>query len=150
MIIEPLSDHEWVIPTLASWYQAEWPPYYGPDGPGDAQADLVSRCSRDAVPYGLVAIEDDRILATAALDLDVTTNLTPSVVGLLVGPEFRRQGIATALLKAIEDCAQRLGYSRLYISTNALHILLKKLGWSEMGNVEFLNDEQGSIYVREL
>lgn len=150
MIIGSLSDHRWVIPTLAMWYESEWEPYYGVNGPGDAQADLVSRCNRDAIPYGLVAIENDRVVATAALDLDVTTNLMPSVVGLFVGPEFRRRGIATAMLAAAEDCARQLGYCQLYVSTTVLHTLLQRLGWRAMADVEFLNDERGSVYVREL
>ena len=150
MIIEPLSDHMEVIPTLIEWYQSEWEPYYGIDGPGDARADLVSRCNRDAIPIGLVAIENGRVFGIAALDLDVTTNLTPSVVGLLVGPEYRRRGIATALLNATEDLARQLGYRRLYVSTTALRDLLNRLGWRSMGEVQFLNAEQGSVYVRDL
>ena len=150
MIIEPLSDHMGVIPTLTEWYQSEWEPYYGIDGPGDARADLVSRCNRDEIPAALVAIENKRVFGTAALDLDVTTDLTPSVVGLLVGPEYRRRGIATALLKATEDFARQLGYPRLYVSTTVLRDLLNRLGWRAMGEVQFLNAELGSVYVRDL
>ena len=105
MMIELSSDRLEVIPTLTKWYQFEWEPYYGKDGPGNARVDLESRCNRDELPVGLVAIEDNQVLGTAALDLDVTTNLTPSVVGLLVGPAYRRRGIATALIKAAEDLA---------------------------------------------
>ena len=150
MTIESLIDYEWVIPTLAKWYRSEWEQYYGADGPGDAEADLVSRCNRDVIPYGLVAIESGQVVATAALDLDVTTNLTPSIVGLLVGSEYRRRGVATVLLEATVDHARRLGYQQLYISTTVLHSLLQRLGWRVIGDVEFLNDERGSIYVREL
>ena len=150
MIIESLSDHEWVMPTLAEWYRSEWEPYYGPDGPGNAQADLVSRCNRGGLPYGLVAIENNRVIGTVALDRDVSTNLTPSVVGLLVGSEYRRRGIATALIKAMEDHARQLGYQRLYVSTTVLCLLLERLGWRAMADVEFLNEEKGTIYMREL
>ena len=76
MVIELISDHLEVIPTLTEWYQSEWQPYYGEDGPGDARADLESRCNRKELPIGLVAIEHNQVLGTAALDLDVTTNLT--------------------------------------------------------------------------
>ena len=150
MVIEPISDHLEVIPTLTSWYQLEWDPYYGKDGPGDARADLESRCNRDTLPIGLVAIEQGCVLGTFALDLDVTTNLTPSVVGLLVGPAYRRRGIATALLKAAENLARQLKYSRLYISTTVLGDLLTELGWERSDPVQFLNVEQGWIYVRNL
>ena len=150
MKIELITDHLEVIPTLTDWYLAEWEPYYGDDGPGNPQADLESRCNRDELPIGLVALEGDEVLGTAALDLDVTTNLTPSVVGLLVGPAYRRRGIATALLKAIEETARELGYGRLYVSTSALGELLQRLGWEAMGEVQFLNAEPGSVYRRDL
>ena len=150
MAIELISDHLEVIPTLTEWYQSEWEPYYGKNGPGNARADLESRCNRDELPIGLVAIEDNQVLGTAALDLDVTTNLTPSVVGLLVGPAYRRRGIATALLNTAEDLARQLGYRRLYVSTTILGDLLNQLGWEAMGAVQFLNAEQGSVYVRDL
>lgn len=54
------------------------------------------RCKHDTIPLGLVAIENGNVLGTAALDQDVTTKLTPLVVGLLVAPEHRRRGIATS------------------------------------------------------
>ncbi len=149
MNIQLLADHAEVIPTLTDWYLSEWEPYYGLNGPGDARADLESRCNRDELPIGLVAIEDDQVSGTAALDLDVTTNLTPSVVGLLVEPACRRRGIATALLKATEEIARQLGHRRLYVSTTVLGGLLNQLGWEAMGAVQFLNAEQGSVYMRD-
>ncbi len=150
MIIALLADHPEAIATLVDWYRSEWEPYYGVDGPGDARADLTSRCNREKVPIGLVAIEDDRVYGTIALDLDVTTSLTPSVIGLLVGSEYRRRGIAAALLRSAEDLARALGYHQLYVSTSVLSGLLERTGWRSMGEVEFLNAERGSIYVRDL
>ena len=150
MNIELLADHADVIPTLLEWYLLEWEPYYGAHGPGDARADLESRCNSDAIPIGLVAMEAGEVRGTVALDLDLATNLTPSVVGLLVGTDWRGRGIATALLESAEVLAQRLGYDRLYISTTILGDLLVRLGWQPLGEVEFLNNEQGSVFVREL
>ncbi len=150
MNIELLADHTDVIPRLTDWYLLEWEPYYGVQGPGDARADLESRCNHDAIPIGLVAMEGDQVHGTVALDLDAATNLMPSVVGLLVGRDQRGRGIATALLESAESLAQRLGYSRLYISTTVLGDLLVRIGWYPFGEVEFLNDEQGSIYARDL
>ncbi len=150
MVIELISDHVELIPSLADWYQSEWEPYYGTAGPGDARADLDSRCNQDMIPIGLVAIEGNKVFGTVALDLDVTTNLTPSVVGLLVGTDYRRQGIATALLGAAERLARQLEYRQLFISTSVLGDLLTRLGWKAMGDVQFLNAEQGVIYVLDL
>jgi len=149
MKIKLLADHKEVLPILTDWYLSEWEPYYGVDGPGDAQADLESRCNYEEIPIGLVAIEGDQVCGTVALDLDAATNLTPSVVGLLVGRAYRRRGIAAALLKSAEDLARTLGYSRVYMSTTVLGDLLERMGWHKLGEVEFLNTERGLIYVRD-
>ncbi len=150
MIIEHLSDHPDVISELADWYLSEWGPYYGHAGPGDAHADLEARRSREALPVGLVAMEGGQVLGTAALGLDVATNLTPSIIGLLVGQNHRGRGIGTALLESCVEVARTLGHQRLYVSTNLLGTLLGKMGWEEMGQAKFLNDEYGLIYVRDL
>jgi GNAT superfamily N-acetyltransferase len=149
MKINLLADHKKVLPILTDWYLSEWEPYYGVDGPGDAKADLESRCNYKEIPLGLVAIEGDQVLGTVALDLDAATNLTPSVVGLLVGRAYRRRGIAAALLKSAEDLARTLGYSRVYMSTTVLDNLLERMGWKKLEEVEFLNTEPGWIYVRD-
>ena len=98
MNTELLAEHSESIPEIAAWYVSEWKPYYGTDGPGDALADLRSRCNRTEIPVGFVAVEDGEILGTAALDIDAATDRVPSVVGLLVRPSQRRRGVAAALL----------------------------------------------------
>lgn len=150
MNIELLADHSESIPMLANWYVSEWEPHYGVNGTGDARADLESRRNRDEIPIGFVAIEDGAVCGTAALDLDVTTGLTPSVVGLLVARSQRGRGIATALLESAEALARRLGYNRLYVSTTVLGDMLSRMGWYAHGKVEFINEEQGSIFARDL
>ncbi len=150
MRIEHISDHPDVISELANWYVSEWEPYYGDTGPGDARADLEARTSREALPVGFVAIEDDRVVATVALGLDVTTNLTPSIIGLLVARNHRGRGIGTALIETCVDVARKFGHQRLYVSTSVLGSLLDRMGWQEMGETKFLNDQHGSVYVRDL
>ena len=150
MNIELLANHQDVIPQLVNWFELEWEPYYGRNGPGEAQSDLASRCRTTSLPLGLIAIENGKILATAAIDKDVSTNLSPSIVGLLVSPEFRHQGIATSLIKASEKWAIKLGFCNLYVSTVTLGNLFINLGWSQLDKIEFLNAERGFIYVKEL
>lgn len=150
MHIALLADHAGRIDELAARYRAEWAPYYGDSGPGDARSDLASRCNRDRLPIGLVAIDGDRVAGTIALDRDAATGLTPSVVGLLVAPEARRQGIARSLIESAERLAHDLGYDQLFISTSILQDLLRRRGWQEKGDVEFLNNERGKVFVCNL
>ena len=150
MKIALLADHTEVLAALAEWYRDEWEPYYGIDGPGDALTDLKSRCNRNALPIGLVALVGDQVKGVAALDHDPATNLTPSVVGLLVAAEYRGQGVATQLLESARNLAEGLGYGRVYVSTTILGGHLLKKGWHVLGPVSFLNGEQGSIYSYDL
>jgi hypothetical protein len=46
---------EW-IDTLAGWFEAEWPDYYGPAGRADARHDLRAYAQADTLPFGLVAM----------------------------------------------------------------------------------------------
>ncbi len=150
MHIALLADHTGSVDELAARYEAEWAPYYGDSGPGNARADLASRCNRDRLPIGLVAIEGDRILGSAALDRDAATGLTPSVVGLLVAPEARGRGIARALIEAAERLARDLRYDEVYFSTSILQSMLRRAGWQEKSDVRFLNDERGTVFARNL
>jgi GNAT superfamily N-acetyltransferase len=150
MKIELLADNTEILPSLVDWYEREWSPYYGVDGPGNAQLDLASRCNRNTIPVGFVAKENDQLLGTAALDLDPATNLTPSVVGLLVADEFRGRGVASRLLKSATQLAEGLGYDHIYLSTTVLGDHLLRNGWRRIGNAQFLNDEHGSIYVFDI
>ena len=148
--IELLVDHPGVIDRLVRWCEREWEPYYGEQGPGDARADLESRCNRTRLPIGFVAVDDDQLLGTAALDNDAATGKTPSVVGLLVAPDHRRRGIASALLGYAEDLARSLGHDELFMNTTLLSELLRREGWQERGTAEFLNAQRGKAYVRNL
>ena len=65
--IELLADHPEAIPILQDWFEREWAPYYGPEGPGVAINDLRDSCNRDDLPISLVAILDGEFVGTAAL-----------------------------------------------------------------------------------
>lgn len=150
MTIGLLADHPEFLPVLVDWYRREWRLYYGAQGPGDARADLESRCNRDSLPIGLVALRQDELQGVVALDRDPVTNLAPSVVGLLVTEKYRRKGVAAALLRAAIGLAVQLGYDRVYTSTNVLDDHLQRSGWRLTGEAHFMNDESGSIYVIDL
>ena len=145
-----LADHAGLVDRLARWYEQEWEPYYGPQGPGDARADLESRCNRTRLPIGFVALGDHRLLGTAALDRDAATGMTPSIVGLLVAPDCRQSGVASMLLDFAENLARDLGHAELFISTSILGEHLQHRGWQQTADVEFLNNERGKVYVCDL
>ncbi len=134
--IELLADHPEAIPILAEWFEREWAPYYGPDGPGDARSDLLGSCNRDQLPVALVALTHGKVCGTAALkteSVSTHTHLTPWLAGLLVAPENRRHGVGEQLISAIEKKARQLGFDSLYVGTGkgsgTPESLLRARGW---------------------
>lgn len=134
--VELLADHLEAIPILRECFEREWAPYYGPDGPGDANKDLQDSCNRDKLPVALVAISDGEVCGTAALKAEsVSTHkhLTPWLAALLVTPGFRRRGVGERLIAAIEKKAKQLGFRCLYVGTGegsgTPESSLRKRGW---------------------
>ncbi len=56
VVVMPLRLHASAIAALAEAFRAEWPAWYGPGGPGDADADLHAFANADgALPVGVMA-----------------------------------------------------------------------------------------------
>lgn len=130
-------------PTLARWFVEEWTPWYGPDGPGDAEADLAACRGRDALPICLVALDGNGggVLGTAALKTESVGSeigAGPWLAALLVGRDHRLQGVATALVEAIENEARRLDFQSIYTSTDAAEGIMERRGWQAHGTTQSL------------
>ncbi len=146
-----LADAPDVIPVLAELFAAEWKPYYGSEGPGDATADLTGCLNRDEIPLAIVALTPDGAPAgTAALKANsVGDELDggPWLTALLVRPDCRKRGIGSALIEAIERQARRLGHSGLVCSTDRGETLLQRRGWRRIGESQSL---RGTVPVYRL
>ncbi len=122
-----------VVP-LAPLLIEEWEPYYGRQGPGDAERDLNDCCNIDSIPLALVAIDEDReVLGTAALkarSVETHRHLTPWLSTMFVPERYRGQGIRVALVDAIEKDAARLGYKRLYVNARGVSSAMLENGWA--------------------
>lgn len=140
-------------PVLTRWFVAEWGPWYGPGGAGDAGADLAACRSRDELPLCLVALNpDDTVLGTAALkavSAGAELGVGPWLAAFLVGPDFRGCGVGTALVAGIEDEARRLGLDAIYVSAGAAESILVRRGWQEFGSTETLRGPV-TVYRRGL
>jgi ribosomal protein S18 acetylase RimI-like enzyme len=88
----------------------------------------------------LVARMEGRIAGTAQLILAQQPNgrHRAEVSKVLVHPEWRRRGIAQALMRAVEDEARRRGRSLLVLDTktgSAAQALYAGLGWQRVGEI---------------
>lgn len=133
-----LEEATFAIPTLMEWFIEEWAPWYGPDGPGDAEADLLACCRGARLPFAVVALnDDDQVLGTAALkseSLGSELGYGPWLAAVLVGRPFRGRGIGSGLIGAIEAEARRLEFNRIFVSTNMAVSLVTRSGWMPTGD----------------
>lgn len=127
-----LADHAEALPGLRAMFEAEWPEYYGADGPGDAARDLAAYCGREALPVGMVALLDGQVVGIAALkaeSIDAYPQFTPWAAAGLVAPSLRGRGIGAQLIAALEAHAMRIGHRAIYAGTATAGSLMRRMGW---------------------
>lgn len=80
----------------------------------------------NGAPVGMVSLLEE--------EHEDYTDLTPWVAGMYVVPEFRRQGIASKLMKNLHREAIDLGFQTLHLSTPDMDALYEKNGWEIINN----------------
>jgi GNAT superfamily N-acetyltransferase len=140
MLISYLADYPQYLPTVAGWIFDEW----GWEMPGSTleniQAEFSLHLNRDRIPLTMLALADGQPAGTASIflhDMDSRMDLTPWLAGVYVVPEFRRQGVGSQLVRAIEAAATRLQLGRLYLFTPDQEAFYARLGWSVLETVEY-------------
>ena len=99
------------------------------------RARVQDKMNVDRVPIAFVAVnDDDCIVGMASLIFDDLEGdpRNPWLASVYVPPEHRKKGIASALVRKVEDAARRFGYERLYLFTSTAPSLYEGLGWSAL------------------
>lgn len=143
MRIAPLVERPDLAAQVAAWGFAEW----GHLNPGETLAQRVIRIhgkmNVDRVPIAFVALDDDGgIVGTASLIFDDLEGdpRNPWLASVYVPPEQRKKGVASALVRTVEDAARRLGYTQLYLFTSTAPKLYADLGWHPLEQRDYRGD----------
>ena len=123
------------IPLVASWHQIE----FGYLPPSVALEERVERLRQSvespSLPVVFVAVSDEGVpIGAASLQARTITHkhMTPWLSAVVVPPEHRNKGIASALaLRALEEAADR-GFENVYLFTPRNESLYARLGWKTM------------------
>jgi predicted N-acetyltransferase YhbS len=143
--IVPLAEYPALTELVAAWGFGEW----GHLNPGETLVEREAWMRRetlntDRAPLTFVALDDgDRAVGTAALLFDDLEGdpRNPWLASVYVPPERRGQGIASALVRAVEDTARRFGYRQLYLFTSTAPKLYAGLGWRALETTRYRGDE---------
>jgi predicted N-acetyltransferase YhbS len=83
------------------------------------QAALMAIC--DGVPAGTCLL--------APMELEPCHPISPWLAGLYIAPDYRRQGIGRALVRATEVQARQRGNKQIYLYSDDAVAYYKKLSW---------------------
>lgn len=132
MKIAYLADHHDVIPIISKWFYREWAYLYIKKTEDDVTKLISERTNRDKIPIALVAFEGVELIGTICLkinDMDTKPELSPWLAGLYVKESWRRNGVGSSLVKAIEQKAFEIGTNRLFLYTPESEHFYSELGW---------------------
>ena len=140
MEIVPLVERPEHVDQVAAWGFAEW----GHLNPGQTlqsrTAQIRESLTVDRVPIVLVALDDaGTLVGTASLLFDDLEGdpRNPWLASVFVPAERRGEGIASALVAAVEAAARRLGYPMLYLFTTSAARLYAGRGWRALERREY-------------
>lgn len=133
-----LADHADTIPTLARWFQAQWPAYYAQQTLSEIEQGFRVRMNRDRLPIGLVTFHAGELAGTIVLReqaIETHPQYRPGLGGLYVSAPLRGCGVGTELVRAGMVAARELGYEVVYTTTQVAGGILMRLGWSWKGSI---------------
>lgn len=116
--------------AMAGLMRAVWPDWYGPDGQGDALADLRARAG-GGLPHGWIAFAGAEPVGTVALattSFGALSGEGPWLIGLATAPDWRGRGIGGALIRHVMSAAP----GPLYTTTREAAPLFARLGWKDL------------------
>ena len=138
VVVEPLSNHPQVVPTVAEWHFREWG-HTDPGGSLEAwTAGMARQADANQVPGTLIAVADRTpvgVVCLVAHDMPgygPAGGMTPWVKGLYVIPAARRHGVGGLVVRRCQAWAASLGYQSLYLYTergSGAQALYQRLSW---------------------
>lgn len=144
MYIGYLADHPNVIPILARWFHDEWRAFYGKRTAVDVAREFEVCGNRDRLPIVLVAFDGSTPCGTAALkaaSILTHVHLGPWLSGLYVAPDQRRRGVASELISAVVQEAERQEFRTLYVAARGGDRLFERLGWTVLESTTYHGEE---------
>lgn len=140
--IEYLADHPEFAPVLASWVFDHWGKMYRMQSVEEQIDKISARLNTDRFPLAFVVLVDSTPVGTASLKIqEMTTHqhLYHWLGTVYVVPEYRNQGIGSALIARAETKAKELRVQTLYLHTPDKERFYRKRGWEPIERPVYLD-----------
>ncbi|MEQ6890270.1 GNAT family N-acetyltransferase [Halomonas sp. CS7] len=140
------------VATLAGWAHAEWGHLHPERDPAAAIATFRDDCGPAGVPSVFATLAGERPVGMASLvvdDMSDRPELSPWLASVFVLPEWRGRGLASWLVRRVEEEARAHGVARFYLYTPDQQALYRRLGWRDR-EARHYRDEAVTIMQRDL
>lgn len=141
-----LADVPHHAPTLAAWYEAEWPYLFHPGATALDEAQSCAR-NRDRPDCTVVMLENDDPIAAASLLVDDVLphpEFSPWLGSVIVRADRRAAGLGTRIVRETMRHAEAMGLHTLHLWTPAHRHFYERLGWTFVRE-EMLGDKRVAI-----
>lgn len=104
---------------------------------------VVSRARLRGLPFGVVALDAEQVIGTAALAAESfgSDGAGPWLIGLAVAASYRRKGVGTALIAGVTKAARRQGFGEIFTTTQVTGLFVPQ-GWAPLRTVSDPDSEQ--------
>ena len=140
-----LSEHQELIGRAAEWFHEKW------SIPVKVYLESMNASLSGDIPEWYLALIDDRIVGGLGVienDFHERTDLSPNVCAVYTEPEFRRRGIAGALLGFAADDMKSKGIGTLYLVTDHTSFY-EHYGWEFLCDVKCSGGEISRRYMHK-
>jgi GNAT superfamily N-acetyltransferase len=127
------------LPQAAAWIFDEWGHLTQGLTLDKVETRFQKFLNRDSIPLTLVAIMNNLPVGMASLmmeDLSSRPDLNPWLASVYVTLEYRKQGIGSQLVQAVEDISRSLCVRKLYLFTHDQEKFYTRLGWVVIDRTE--------------
>lgn len=145
-----LADAPRHLQTVVEWNHTEWGVTAGRSR-SDSEGwfrDMIRKPSEECV----IAEQDGTVLGMACLvdhDLAERPDLLHWLASVYVLPEFRKTGLGSELVSAVERESAARNIERLHLYTHTAETLYRRLGWTVRERFK-LDDDEFALMIKDL
>jgi GNAT superfamily N-acetyltransferase len=149
-----LADRLDLVSAVGTLRWREWGRYPEPEDPAWWEEVARQEAGRSSVPVTFVALDEhDEVVGAVGLgehDVEERRDVTPWVMGMIVRPDQRGQGIGRVLMSELEAWAAGHAVERAWVGTERAHGFYQRCGWQLVETYQHLHGTDVSVLTKRL